>query len=106
MIDPDHPLAKAARMNDDAARTTKNDIEKVVESLGMDFEALKHVAEQRALRAVLIQGERELPLMAPAGVEETSIHLEPYEVALLGIYTTFYLDAIAIGWRARGIAAG
>ena len=103
MIDPSHPLAKAARMNDDAARAAKSDIEKVVESLGMDLEALKYVAEQRALRAVLIQGERELP---PFWTEKINVHLEPYEVTLLGIYTAFYLDAIAIGWRARGIADG
>jgi hypothetical protein len=71
-------LVVAARVNDTKA-LTDHDITKTVRALGLDIETLKYVIEQRALRV---------------GWDVT-----PKVFAAL-------LDAICIGWSARGYSNG
>lgn len=97
--DPSDPLLMAARYND--AEAEDHGIQGAVEKHGLDFESLRYIAEQRALRIVLLQnGEIE----RLRGTGYTRIELSAEQRTLVDGLTPLYLDAIFIGWRAREFA--
>lgn len=90
-------LAAAASRNDEIAET--QGLEAALMDLGLDRDGAIYVAEQRALRAVVVQtrGVEGLEAMQANG----SIQLTTPEKAMQTYYTSMYLDGIALGYRAR-----
>lgn len=90
-------LADAARENDERTDAGAG-VEDVARELGVDPKELTHVAEQRALRAVVVQfrGKVGLDQMAREG----QVNLGHTERAALTVYAAMYIDGIAIGLRA------
>lgn len=98
--EPDHPLLKAARYND--AQAEEVGLPATVGALGMDLSVLTHVAEQRALRMVLIHAGRleELHKLT-ASTNPTPVELTPTQRKLVDVMAVTYLDGIALGWKAH-----
>lgn len=94
----DHPLGIAARYND--AEAEEHGLEYLIDKLDLTVVALKHAAEQRALRSVLISSGRvdEVNTTRPA-----AIVLTPGEQRLMNVYAACYMDGILLGWRAGRI---
>lgn len=93
-------LAEAARYNDAIAE--ERGLAAAVAEAGLDMEELLHVADQRALRAVLIgsRGAAALKLLdpvAPSAIEPPLTHVEK---AQLAFYTSLYMDGITLGAKA------
>jgi hypothetical protein len=88
-------LAAAASRNDEIAET--QGLSATVGELGLEMDGLVYVAEQRALRAVIIQtrGLEGLEAMQASGVA-----LTPQEKVTQMHYASMYLDGIALGYRA------
>lgn len=106
MIDENHPLAKAARLNDYEADAGK-DPTKIAADLEIDTDALIYMAEQRALRVVLIQAGRiEEVQGAEMEARAQQVSLSPSQQALMQMLTVMYIDAMVIGWRALRIQEG
>jgi hypothetical protein len=110
--DPDRPLLKAAREND--AITDSRGFEGALREMDLDFEELKYVAEQRALRVRLLQTGRidEVPrasaMTLDGSTRQRLLNQDPYYPKLsaedneaIQMLTGLYIDAIALGWRAR-----
>lgn len=97
--DRDHPLLLAARYND--AEAEDHGLRRTVEKHGIDFETLQYVAEQRALRIVMLQNGQ---LPEGQSTECRTIELSTEQRGLLDALVPLYLDAILIGWRANEIA--
>ena len=95
--DKDHPLLLAARYND--AEAEDHGVQGTVEKHGLDFDALNWVAEQRALRIVMLQNG-ELP---ESDNQCYTIEVTDQQRALMDALVPLYLDAILIGWRAKEI---
>lgn len=106
MIDENHPLAKAARLNDYEADAGKDAI-KIAADLEIDTDALVYMAEQRALRVVLIQSGR-LAEVQDAEMEARAqeIKLNVAEQAMMQMLTVMCLDGLVIGWRALRLQEG
>lgn len=96
-----NPFVEAVVHNDAHASESGN-AKEVVAHLGIDFDALHFVAEQRALRAVLLTTGRLKGLQQTA--DPINVRLSPVEQELMTFFKAAYLDALVIGWRARGIA--
>lgn len=98
-----HPLTEAARYGD--AQAEEQGIEAMIAQQGMDLDALTYVAEQRALRIVIMstRGAAALKRMAGSGRFE-NVSLTQEEDAMLEIFKIAYLDGLFIGWSARAIA--
>lgn len=101
--DPNNPLLVAARYNDAEAEETRN-MEETCERLGLNANDMMYVAEQRAVRYALIQtGDAEkLRAMQGTNMAQT-FRPTVQQQAIIDFVLPTYLDAIAIGWRARGI---
>lgn len=108
--DPDSPLIRAAREND--ALVDSGGLEHALRVIGVNFQTLRHIAEQRALRLRLIQTGRisEVQQQSPATIDGTTrqrlLNQDPYYPKLsaedneaITMLTSLYMDAIAIGWR-------
>lgn len=97
-----HPLTEAARYGD--AQCEERGIEATVAEHGLDLDAIMYVAEQRALRIVVMlsRGHEALTAMASSGKFET-IRLTPSEDDMLEQFKVAYLDGLFIGWLARKI---
>lgn len=98
--EPNHPLLLAARYND--AEAEEHGFETVLQRIGLDFEALHHIAEQRALRAVLAtSGKMGMLRRVAAGEVIPVAEMNQRERETIAMYTGMYIDAIALGWRAQ-----
>lgn len=101
--DPDHPLLLAARYND--AFAEEHGLQGTVESvLDVPFETVKHVAEQRAIRVVMIRNPARLVSFQEQmkrGAEAQALPFTEEETAEITTLTMVYLDAIALGWKAK-----
>lgn len=95
----DHPLVKAARHNDDMAEMLGFPL--ALESLGLDLKPIAHVADQRALRAVLLisRGKDELEKIVKQS-EEVTVELSPAERMYHSQLSAVLMDGISIGWKA------
>jgi hypothetical protein len=85
-------LARAAADNDSIAE--ERGMEAAAEVVGLNPEDVFHVAEQRALRAVLTSRGKPLP-----GSKEF-VALTRAEMVDVAILTALSMDGIVIGWRA------
>lgn len=99
MIDYDHPLARAARDND-AEADGGRDILAISGDLGLDGDSLRHMAEQRALRVLLVRHGRADEMERLNAGETFPVSLSGEESGELTMFTAMYIDAITIGWRA------
>lgn len=95
----DFSLRNACREIDDLADVGKP-IQDIITDMGLDFEELRHVAEQRAMRCVLVLRGRgkELRDVDDSG-ELTAIAFDPTEQASVDLFTSVAMDTLAIGWR-------
>jgi hypothetical protein len=90
-------LAQAARDGDDIAE--ESGIEAAVSDLGLSFEDTRYVAEQRALRAVLIFGGRADELQTLNEGDFRAVELTERERDQMKLLTAAYLDGICLGVR-------
>lgn len=98
----DHPLAEAARNNDAIAE--EHGVEAAAEMIGLDMDALMHVADQRALRLTILATEGPERLAAATlGNKPTPIALGPEQKHLHRMFMLAALDGICIGWKASSI---
>jgi len=105
-IDPEHPLAVAAR--DTNAMAEERGLEQTVDWLGMDVGVgeLAYLAEQRSLRAVAAAtlgmntgaGPPALDAAIVGAIVETPMW-QDFRPLLLSLW----MDGTAIGWRARQV---
>lgn len=98
--DPNHPLLMAARYND--AEAEDHPLHKVIEKHGLDAAAYMHIAEQRAIRAVMMMSGQDPTKMSRS--EVTAIEFSDEQKALLPSLTSVYMDGIFIGWRANQLS--
>ena len=100
-----HHLAQAASDNDSMAEEIG--LEGAVARVGLNVEDVRQVAEQRALRAVMVESGR-LPELQRAHRQASNrpqgFALSRMERHKLAIYTAMYMDAITLGWRANDLA--
>lgn len=69
---------------------------------GIELEEVQHVADQRALRVILLRRG-----LSPATFDHLrAFELTPAETQAKRELTAVYMDALYIGWRARGLAEG
>lgn len=94
--DPSHPLLMAARYND--AECQDHGLEGTITKHGLDLDDLIYVAEQRALRLVLIHSGRFNEINP---TKATAIVLNSAEQSEVERLIPLYLDAIFLGWRAK-----
>lgn len=95
----DRPWTQACRYADAVAE--EGGIEHATERAGVDIAELAHVAEQRALRALMLHTGRLAELQATAAGNPTPIALTANESQWLMIATALAMDGLFIGWRAR-----
>lgn len=95
------PWRRAARWNDSIAE--EHGLEEACRILGLDLEEVMHVAKQRALRARLMQIGRweEMDARSATGDPTPIVHTEE-DANAIAFYAAMYLDALVLGWRARG----
>jgi len=100
----DHPLMLAARYND--ARAEEVGVEAVLEQMGLALADVVYLAEQRALRVVAVFSTRpEMKrLLVNTNRPMAVPRMHDHERRVFQIAQTAYLDAIAIGYKAREIA--
>lgn len=93
---PDHSLLMAARYND--AETEDHTLSEALAHHELKIEEVEYVAEQRALRIVLMQrpGGFQFDPTQPVPVE-----LSDAEQNMLDALVPLYIDGIFLGWRAR-----
>lgn len=100
-----HPLAQAAADNDSMAE--EGGIPMALTRIGLSVEDVMYVAEQRALRAVMVESGR-LPELQRAhregSVRPQGFKLSNLERHRMVLYQAMYADAIAIGWRANDLS--
>ena len=96
--DRNHPLMEAARYND--AQAQEGGVKHALERLGLTWDDAMYVAEQRALRVVLMQrGDGSLE----AAVSGQPFRLEHSDEAAMRFIALASLDGIALGWNAARI---
>jgi hypothetical protein len=88
---------QAARYGD--ADAEEHGLKAAIRKQGIDFEAFKHLADQRALRNVLMRR----PGFDPSASEPFPVMLDPLEKAAHVAFMAAYWDGLYIGWRARGL---
>lgn len=93
----DHPLLVAARYND--AEVEEHGLEALTKKCELPLDDLRYIAEQRALRMVLVQRGRQNEIARIKQATAVSLSIE--EQATVEALTPLYLDAILLGWRAR-----
>lgn len=91
----------AARYGD--ADAEEHGIMECLRRQGIDTEAFQHIADQRALRNVLMRR----PGFSPRAFDKLGFsQLDPMERAAHVAFMAAYYDGLYIGWRARGLAEG
>ena len=93
----------AARYGD--ADVEEHGLMECIRRAGIDTEALQHIADQRALRNVLMQRPGWTAAMLSTTTPEMVV-LDPLERAAHIAFLAAYYDGLYIGWRARGLAEG
>jgi hypothetical protein len=89
---------QAARYGD--ADAEEHGLEEAIRKQGIDFEEYRHLADQRALRNVLMRR----PGFDPAALDQPSlVVLNPMEKTAHVAFMAAYWDGLYIGWRARGL---
>lgn len=96
--DRNHPLMEAARYND--AQAEEAGVKHAIEALGLTWDDVMYVAEQRALRIVLLQ-RGDGSLEAAAGGQPFT--LDDNDRAAMRVVALASLDGIALGWNAARI---
>jgi hypothetical protein len=93
-------LAEAARYND--ARAEDDGVQAAVAALGLDWDELTHVVEQRALRLVLLihRGDAGLKEWMKSGEPARLTVAERTDMMRLQAAT---IDGVTIGWAAHQI---
>jgi hypothetical protein len=91
---------QAARYGD--ADAEEHGLEEAIRKQGIDFEEYRHLADQRALRNVLMRR----PGFDPSASEPFAVALDPLERVAHVAFMAAYWDGLYIGWRARGLADG
>lgn len=105
-INPDHPLAVAAR--DTNAYAEEHGLEPALEWLGIGASAgeIAYLAEQRALRAVAVDRLGHNMTGASSILDEhiaRTIRQTEAWAAMRMLLISCYMDGIAIGWRGAQI---
>lgn len=90
-----YALAEAAADND--ALAEEHGVERVVSDLGLNLDDLVYIAEQRALRAVLMRSGRLDEL--PRSNNPKDVALNEGERAEMAALIPVYLDGITLGAR-------
>lgn len=99
----DQPLIEAARFND--AQAEEIGLPGAAASIGIDLTTLVHVAEQRAMRMMLVKLGRLEDLAALTRTPEFKpLRFTPEQQEEIAYLTTLYMDGIALGWRAHDLA--
>jgi hypothetical protein len=96
---PENPLLLAARYND--AEAEEFELADLFGRHGLELSEVEYLAQQRALRVVLIQSGRIEEIQHQT--EPTSVSLSDAERDLMEAMVPLYVDAIFIGWRAKAI---
>jgi hypothetical protein len=91
----------AARYGD-AEIDEGHELFEVLRRAGIDTEAFQHIADQRALRSVLMGRPGFTPAILSTTTPEMVV-LNPLERRAHVVFTTVYMDGLYIGWRARGL---
>lgn len=94
-------LKEAARNNDAIAE--EHGLVEAAKRIGIDLEALMHVADQRALRATIAMSRGEKAMRSFAASKVTFVPMNPDELALHQTLTAVFMDGITLGWRAKEI---
>lgn len=99
-----HSLTEAARYAD--AQTEERGLPGALDDMGIDTEAVLHVAAQRALRLTLLtsRGEKALKAITQSNTP-TPIRMSRAEDAMCSTLTIAVLDGLVIGWKANQIEA-
>lgn len=92
-----YALAQAA--SDGDAVADERGLEAALTDLGLSLEDTLYVAEQRALRAVLIAGGRTEELRSFSRTEPSAVQLSEEEQSQIKLLQSVYLDGIALGVR-------
>lgn len=99
----DHPLGLAARYNDSDAE--EHGFVETVTKQGLELSDVLYLAEQRAIRVVMLQeGRFEEFQRAYATNQPATIVLSVEERLTVELLKVVYIDGILIGWRGRDIA--
>ena len=93
------PLMVAARYNDAISEETS--LQGAVENAGLDFDKLHYVAEQRAIRVLLMEQGLDPTLLSRS--VPTPMMFTGEERKRLVLYTAAYMDGLMIGWVGRGL---
>lgn len=102
-LDRNFALREAARYND-ADAEEHGSSGKVVEAMGLDVAEVRHVAEQRAMRMMLVLTGRAGELRRATEYNElNAIPFNEREREQIETMTLAYIDGIAIGWRGNQI---
>lgn len=96
-----HPLTEAARNNDAIAE--EQGFEKAIQHLGLNVEAVMHIARQRAMRLVILVMRGPIVLKELNTGRPEVVRLSDDEEAMVQTLTLGLLDGIVIGWRGREI---
>lgn len=96
---PDNPLLLAARYND--AEAEEFELADLFGRHGLELSEVEYLAQQRALRVVLMQSGRMEEFRHQT--EATTVNLSDVERNLMEAMVPLYVDAIFIGWRAKAI---
>ena len=76
--------------------------------IGLNVEDVMHLAEQRALRAVMVESGRVAEMQAAhahGSQRPQGFSLSAAEKERQMFYMTIYVDAIALGWRAKELSS-
>lgn len=100
-IGKDTVWSRACRYGDAVAE--EGGVEHATSKAGIDIAELAHVAEQRALRSLMLHTGRMAELWATSMGVPTPVALNANELEWLTIATALAMDGMYIGWRARGL---
>lgn len=92
-----HPLAQAAADNDSMAEEVG--VEDAIGRIGLNVEDVRNVAEQRALRVILLRRGQALPRKLEG------VPISANERVEMLFLTALYMDGISIGWRGRELSS-
>lgn len=96
------PLVEAARYAD--AQAEEHGLENAIAGAGMDAETLHHVAQQRALRLVLLKhrGKEGMQAITKQN-KEVPVCMSKEELADMTVLMLAYMDGLVIGWIGHSI---
>ena len=99
-----HALTEAARSND--ALAEEHGMAGASRIIGIELDDVVHMAEQRAMRAMLLKFRGKEELAAMSQVDATLVTVTEEEDAYMTGLIALYMDGIYLGWRAHEIHVG